>query len=159
MNKSIIEKLKPRIGQQLGVSSWFAIDQARIDGFGATTDDPDPMHVDPEWAREHSPFRGTVSFGFLTMSLLTTLYHEVMQYSRGGDQGGYGLNYGFDSMRLVSPVPVGSRIRGRFGLLGIEDRPDHRYLLRIDTRIEIEDQEKPALVGEWLVMWVATDAD
>lgn len=155
LNDSLIRKLEARVGRELGVSSWFTIDQDRIDRFGGATDDPDPMHVDPDWAREHSPFGRTVAFGFLTMSMLTALYHDVMQYDRTGGQGGYGLNYGFDGLRLVCPVPVGSEVRGRFRLLGIEERPDKRYLLRLDVKIEIRGRQKPALVGEWLVMWVA----
>jgi acyl dehydratase len=155
MNESLIAELQSRIGEELGVSAWFTIDQARIDEFASATNDPDPMHVDPAWARENSPFRETVSFGFLTMSLLTSLYHDVMEYRRIGRKDGYGLNYGFDRLRLVSPVPVNSAVRGHFRLTGIEERQNRQYLLRIDATIEIESQEKPALVAEWLVMWIA----
>lgn len=155
MTTNTIDGLRSRIGEELGQSSWMLIDQERIDQFGSATSDPDPMHVDPDWAKENSPFGTTISFGFLTMSVLTALYHDVMSYDRQGNGEGHGLNYGFERLRLVAPVPVGSRIRGRFALKSIEDRYNGHALLRIDCSVEIEGQDKPALVGEWLVMWVA----
>ena len=150
----MIEQLEDLIGKSLGHSSWLTVEQQRVDLFAQASNDHDPMHVDPEWAAGQGPFGGTVSFGFLTMSLLTSMYHEVMQYDRYGGDGGYGLNYGFNRMRIISPVPVGSRVRGCFGLLGIEGRGDGQYLVRLDVTVEIEGRKKPALVGEWLVMWV-----
>ena len=155
MSESLINELQPRIGEELGVSAWTTINQSQINKFGDATNDPDPMHIDPTWSRQNSPFNTTISFGFLTMSLLTSLYHEVMSYDRFGGDGGHGLNYGFDRLRLISPVPVDSRVRGRFILNGIEPRGNDQSLLRIGSTIEIEGQEKPALVGDWLVMWVA----
>src|SRR3569833_976367 len=106
----------PRIStthESVLVSEWVVIDQNMISQFGALTLDPDPMHMDPEWAKANGPYGGTISYGFLTMSLLSHLVHLV----RGADVGprtGHYLNYGFDRLRLVSPVRVGSRIRGRF---------------------------------------------
>ena len=147
--------LQQRVGQELGVSDWHDISQSRIDAFGATTSDPDPMHMDPTWASRNSPFKSTIAFGFLTISMLTALYHDVMKYDRIKVPAiGYGLNYGFNRLRLIAPVPVGSKIRGRFSLNSIDERLDKKFLLTLDVVIEIEGQEQPALVAEWLVMWV-----
>lgn len=157
MSSSLIDNLQSKVGESLGSSDWIVVSQEQIDEFGHATIDPDPMHIDPVWARKNSPFGTTVSFGFLTMSLLTALYHDVLRYDRSGGDGGHGLNYGFNRMRLVAPVPVGSRVRGNFHLLAIEPRSDSMSLMRLDVSIEIEGQNKPALVGEWLVMWVADE--
>jgi acyl dehydratase len=132
------------------ISDWLEIDQERIDLFARATNDPDPQHIDPEYARKYSPFGKTIAFGFLTMSLLTHFY-------RGGvtdSTSGYGLNYGFDRMRLPRAVPVGSRIRGVFRFKSSEIRGEGRVLFAYDVTVEIEGEDKPALSGEWLAMWV-----
>ena len=138
----------------IGVSNWLKIDQEMITQFGGLTRDPDPMHVDPVWARAHSPYEQTIAFGFLTMSLLTHLLHDAMAGSAEREAGHY-LNYGFDRLRLVAPVPVDSRVRGRFRLLDRKTDAKDRYLSRIDVEIEVEGATKPALVAEWLAMWVS----
>jgi acyl dehydratase len=150
----MIKDMQGRIGEKLGSSPWLTITQEQIDEFASASRDPDPMHIDPEWAAKHGPFGRTVSFGFLTMSLLTHMHHEVMQHSKMGGEAGFGLNYGFNRLRLICPVPVGSRVRGHFGIKSIEQRRDDQYLLEFDVSIEIESENKPALIGEWLVMWV-----
>ena len=87
--------------------------------------------------------------------MLTALYHDVMKYDRiKVPTIGYGLNYGFNRLRLIAPVPVGSKIRGRFSLNSIDERLDKKFLLTLDVVVEIKGQEQPALVAEWLVMWV-----
>ena len=130
------------------------MEQQRIDDFGKATSDPDPMHIDPAWSREHSPFGTTTAFGFLSISLITALYYDVTGYERQEILSGHGLNYGFNRLRLVSPVPVNSNIRGRFKLVNVEERGKNQYLLTLGVTIEIEGQAKPALVGEWLIMWI-----
>jgi acyl dehydratase len=131
------------------------VTQDMIDRFGEATLDHDPMHVDPDWAAR-GPFGVTISFGFLTMSLLTHLLHATLgsDSSRYDPRQGYYLNYGFDRLRLITPVPVGSRIRGRF-VMG-EMRPDsqQRSVARFDVTLEIDGQERPALVAQWLTVWV-----
>lgn len=132
------------------VSDWLLIDQARIDLFARATNDNDPLHVDASYARLYSPFGRTISFGFLTMSLLTHLFRSCIR-----EEGtGYALNYGFDRLRLPSAVPVDARVRGVFSLKHAERRGDDRALLTYDARVEVEGSDRPALVGEWLAMWV-----
>ncbi len=135
------------IGKEVGVSSWFTIDQARIDLFAKATNDPDPMHIDPMWCEQNSPFRNTIAFGFLTISLLTHMAREAVPWS----EGEYGMNYGFEKLRLISPVPVNARIRARFRLLSIEQRQVGR-LYRFEVTVEIENGDKPAMAAEWLVL-------
>jgi acyl dehydratase len=139
------------------VSDWLVIDQDMISRFGELTLDPDPMHMDPEWAKANGPYGGTIAYGFLTISLLSHLVHLVRS-DTGGPRTGHYLNYGFDRLRLVSPVRTGSRIRGRF--LVKDRKPDEkgRILNRYDCSIEIEGQDRPALVAEWLSLWVPSIA-
>jgi acyl dehydratase len=141
----------PDSGPRGGVSGWITITQAMIDQFGVITLDSDPLHVDPVWARQHSPFGGTIAFGFLTISLLTHMVHSALgsSKSRSGPDWVY-VNYGFDRLRLVAPVPSGSRIRGHFSELAREQDEKGRWRITFDCRIEIDGSERPALVGHWL---------
>lgn len=108
------------------------------------------MHVDPTWAAQNGPFGGTVAFGFQTMSLLTYFSHQIFnRWTERYPALRYALNYGFDRLRLVAPVPVGSRIRGRFFLVGVEPKGTGQ-LLRIAATIEIEGSERPAMTADWL---------
>ena len=132
------------------ISPWLVIDQQRITAFGRDTLDPDPLHIDPVYAAEHGPYGKTISFGFLTVSLLTYFHHSVVSE----DRTGYALNYGFDRLRLPQVVVVGSRLRGVFRHLTSEERGPGRTLLRYDVRVEIEGDTKPALAAEWLAMWI-----
>lgn len=145
-----------KIGQPIGTSDWVTIDQAMIDRFAAATLDPDPMHVDPAWCRANSPFQTTIAFGFLTMSLLTHLSHQALGWvsTTGAYDGGYALNYGFDRLRLVEPVPVGSRVRAHFTLLAFDQVRPGEVRSKYGVTVEIEGRQRPALVAEWLGMWV-----
>ena len=148
-----------RQGQDLGPSDWVHVTQDMISLFGAATLDLDPMHVDPEWARNASPYGGTIAFGFLTMSLLTPLIHAVLQ-SRSikiSTQAGHFLNYGFDRLRLVAPVKANQRIRGHFCVLKADTDGANRLLLTFGCEIEIEGGSRPALVAEWLAIWIPRD--
>lgn len=136
-----------RVGGEIGVSRWIEIGQQRITDFGRITDDPDRMHIDPDWAAQHSPFGQTIAFGFLTVSMLTTMVNEII--ARPGDEVST-LNYGFDRLRLLSPVLVGSRIRGRFVLKDIALRSPTQFRTVYTVTVEIEGQAKPALVADWL---------
>jgi acyl dehydratase len=138
------------------VSSWLTVDQALISKFAEATLDADPMHVDPVWAATKGPFGKTVAFGFLIMSLLTYLMHDATRtsWATEPDTEGYYLNYGFDRMRLVTPVPVDSRIRARFETLERAIDEKGRWVVKFGVEVEIEGQERPALVGEWLTIWV-----
>jgi acyl dehydratase len=148
--------LRLDVGAEIGPSAWIAITQTMIDGFGASTLDPDPMHIDPEWAAKHSPYGTTIAFGFLTMGLLTHLLHNATSTSvhTNPETLGVFLNYGFDRVRLIAPVPVGSRVRGKFVFAGASPDGKGRILARFACTVEIEGSEKPALVGEWLSLWL-----
>jgi len=149
-----LHQLQP--GSLIGHSEWILVTQSMIDQFAAATLDPDPMHVDPEWARTRGPFPHTIAFGFLTMSLLTRLIHSAMHSDSVRDPArtGYYLNYGFDRLRLVAPVPVGSRIRGHFRVLEIRQDESDRQVTKFGCEIEIEAGARPALIAEWLSIWV-----
>jgi acyl dehydratase len=133
--------------QDLGYSDWLTISQEMITQFGKVTlDGDDPMHNDPEWAKEEGPFGTIVSYGFLTMSLLTYFSHQITKH----ELLKYALNYGFDRVRIISPVPVGSRIRAHFATGAVDLRDDGGRKTTINVTVEIEGQAKPALTAEWL---------
>ena len=137
------------VGHEIGVSSWIAIDQRRITEFGLLTEDPDPMHIDPQWAARHSPFGTTIAFGFLTISLMTWMLNEVI--ARPSDEVST-LNYGFDRLRLLSPVRVGARVRGRITLKELTLRSPTQFRSVYGVVVEIEGEEKPALISDWLAV-------
>jgi acyl dehydratase len=143
-------------GEEVGVSPWLTVSQAMIDAFGLATLDHDPMHVDPAWAAANSPYNGTISFGFLTISLLTHMMHGSMGVQGALDprRTGYYLNYGFDRIRLVAPVRTGRRVRGCFKLLERKTDEQGRLITTFDCRVEIEGEPRPALVAQWLTVWV-----
>ena len=138
------------IGQEIGVSRWIHVDQARIDAFARTTEDEQFIHVDPERARA-TPFGGTIAHGFLTLSLASAMSYDALAPLDGVVMG---VNYGFDKLRFLAPVPAGSRVRGRFRLLSAEDKGGGRWLLKHELTVEIEGGDKPALIAEWLGMQI-----
>jgi acyl dehydratase len=146
-------------GADLGASPWVTVTQSMIDGFGSVTLDPDPMHIDPEWARANGPYDGTIAFGFLTISLLTHLLHSTLGTGHDRDAGhsGHYLNYGFDRLRFVAPVRAGRRIRGRFKVLDCRRDERQRLMTTFDCTVEIEGEERPALSAQWLTVWVPPD--
>ncbi len=151
-----LEEQQEKVGELIGVSSWLQITQEMIDTFSEVTLDPDPMHIDPDWCLKNSPFKKPVAFGFLTMSLLTHLVHEVMPYDKYGtaSTGGYALNYGLDRLRFTGDVPVDSRVRGRFTLKEVRERAPGELVQTIYTEVEVEGEETPVLVADWLFLWV-----
>lgn len=145
-------ELKP--GTLIGASNWVLIDQDTIDKFAVLTRDPDPLHTDPDWAQRNGPFGGTTAFGFLTISLLTHMLRDVIEHDLRNADLGLFLNYGFDRLRLVAPVRVGSRIRGRFTRGDQREDAGGRLIVRFHCEVEIENEDRPALVAEWLSAWV-----
>lgn len=137
-------------GTEIGISSWMTIDQKRIDAFAEVTEDRQFIHVDPEAARA-SPFGGTIAHGFLTLSMLSALAMDALPEIEGRAMG---VNYGFEKLRFLSPVPAGARIRGRFKLDSVTVRSPTEFLSRNIVTVEIEGAEKPALVAEWLTLSV-----
>ena len=143
-------ELQSLIGTEVGVSRWIEIDQARIDAFAKITEDEQFIHVDPEAAKA-TPFGGTIAHGFLTLSLASAMSYDAVAPLEGVVMG---VNYGFDKLRFLAPVPSGSKVRGRFKLLSAEDKGGGRWLLKHELTVEIEGGDKPALIAEWLGMQV-----
>jgi acyl dehydratase len=143
-----LTEIRCRIGDEVGVSSWIAVDQARIDAFAEATEDRQFIHVDPA-AATHTPFGGTIAHGFLTLSLLSRMAAEAMLVP---DSLKMIVNYGLERVRFLAPVGVGKRIRGRFLLDSVEDKAPGRILMRHAVTVEIEDEAKPALTALWLTL-------
>ncbi|OYQ37932.1 nodulation protein NodN [Sandarakinorhabdus cyanobacteriorum] len=134
------------VGQELGVSRWFLLDQGRIDAFADVTEDHQFIHVDPARAAA-TPFGGTVAHGFLSLSMLAAMAFDAQPKIAGRAMA---VNYGFDRVRLLSPVKAGARVRGRFVLKEIIDRGPKEFLSKTEATVEIEGSNKPALIAEWL---------
>lgn len=143
-----IAEIRTRIGGEIGVSDWIAVDQARIDAFADATDDHQFIHVDPEAAGK-TPFGGTIAHGFLTLSLLSRMSYEVAVMPEGVKMG---VNYGFDKIRFLAPVRAGKRVRGRFTLLSFEEKRTGQWQFTHHVAVEIEGEDKPALTADWIGM-------
>ena len=150
MPVTTLDEIRSRVGTEIGVSDWILVDQARILAFAEITEDRQFIHVDPELAAQ-TPFGGTIAHGFLTLSLLSAMTYDAVPPLEGVVMG---VNYGFDELRFLAPVPAGSKIRGRFKLLSAEDKGGGRWLLKHEVTVEIEGADKPALIAEWLGMQV-----
>ena len=135
------------VGQEVGVSSWHVIDQKRIDVYADVIEDHQFIHIDPGRAARETDFGTTVAHGFLTMSLLSIMSYEVMPVIEGTTMG---VNYGFDKLRFISPVKAGKRVRGRFVLTEASLRKPKELLSRTNVTVEIEGEDKPALVADWI---------
>lgn len=134
------------------VSKWIEISQKRIDAFADATEDWQFIHVDPEAAKQ-TPFGGTIAHGFLTLSLMSAMTYDANPMLEGVAMG---VNYGFDKLRFLAPVPAGSKVRGRFKLMSAEDKGSGRWLVKHEVTVEIEGADKPALIAEWLGMQFVT---
>ncbi|MBV8271003.1 MAG: MaoC family dehydratase [Cupriavidus sp.] len=140
------------VGRELGVSEWVVVDQARIDAFAACTGDQQWIHVDVDRARRESPFGGTIAHGYLTLSLLASL---GMDLGLIPPDAAAGLNYGLDKVRFITPVKAGARVRSRVTLIAVENKGGGRVMIKTANVLEIEGEEKPALLAETLAMLVA----
>lgn len=148
---SIVEELhteyQNNVGREIGVSDWIRIDQPMIDGFAAVTMDRQFIHTDPERAAAETPFGGTIAHGFLLLSLGSKFALDALSPPRGRKMS---LNYGFDRIRFLTPVRCNDRVRGRFVLNSVRQRAELELLQEYTLTVEIEDREKPALIGQWL---------
>ena len=135
------------VGKEVGVSSWHVVDQGRIDVYADVIEDHQFIHVDPERAKRETPFGSTVAHGFLTMSLMSIMSYEVMPVIAGTTMG---VNYGFEKLRFISPVRSGKRVRGRFVLAEAKLRKPNELQSRTNVTVEIEGEDKPALVADWI---------
>ncbi len=150
-----LSTIKQFVGQELGVSQWMTIDQERINQFADCTNDHQWIHVDIERAKRESPFGAPVAHGFLTLSLLPSLQGDVGIIPAGVAQV---INYGLDRVRFMAPVKVGSRIRDRVVLMSAEEQAGGRILIKTQNTIEIEGENKPAVVAESLSLVFAARA-
>lgn len=137
-------------GQEVGVSAWTLIEQARIDAFADVTEDWQIIHIDPHRAKA-GPFGGTIAHGLLVLSLLPKMAYEATPQIEGVQVV---VNYGFDKVRFLHPVRSGERVRGRFKLSDAVAKDAGRWLVRYATTVEIEDGERPALIADWLCLLV-----
>ena len=142
------ETLQAMVGTETSLSDWLLIDQARIDAFADATGDHQWIHVDPVRSAA-GPFGTTIAHGFLSLSLLPMLSGKVA-LNLPGVLGG--LNYGIDRLRFITPVRCGARVRTRVRLVSLEDKGGGRLLMTSETTMEIEGEEKPALVSTNLSM-------
>jgi len=139
------------IGKEVGLTDWIVVDQERINQFADATGDHQYIHLDAERAAQ-TPFGTTIAHGFLTLSLLSML---------SGMGGGLklentvmGINYGLDKVRFLNPVKSGANIRARFVLTSAEEKKPGSFLLKHNVTVEIDGEEKPALIADWLGMTI-----
>jgi acyl dehydratase len=143
-----VRTIGTRIGEEIAVSDWLEVSQARINQFAEATGDHQWIHVDPARAAAESPFKSTIAHGFLTLSLLSTLIRESIQFT--GLR--MAINYGLNRVRFVSPVPAGSRIRALITLQAVTPVADG-VQVTWQVTIEREHGDKPACVADWIVRY------
>lgn len=141
-----LDEIRARIGEEVGLSSWLLVDQARISTFADATEDRQFIHIDPIAAAQ-TPFGGTIAHGFLTLSLLSRMAAEAMLVPDGIKMA---VNYGLDRVRFLAPVKSGKRVRGRFALDSVEEKAPGQWLMRHTVTVEIEGEDKLALTAVWL---------
>ena len=133
-------------GQKVGTSRWFDIDQSRIDTFADVTEDHQFIHVD-EKAAEKTAFGTTIAHGFLTLSMLSAMIYDGVPNIEGAAMG---VNYGFNKIRFISPVKSGARVRAHFTLNTVRHPKPTEVTNIWGVSVEIEGQERPALIAEWI---------
>lgn len=136
--------LEALVGQEIGVSDWIAVEQPRIQAFADATEDQQWIHIDAERAAS-GPFGTTIAHGFLTLSLLPRFYQTAFRV----EETRMGLNYGLDRVRFPAPVPVGSKLRGRFVLKKLESI-EGGVQMTVEVTVEREGGGKPVCVAESL---------
>jgi acyl dehydratase len=141
--------LQSHIGDDCGTSDWFEINQQQVNDFADVTLDHQFIHVDPVKAAD-SPFGTTIAHGFLTLSMLAHFLQKGVGVNVPNRT--MGVNYGFDKVRFLTPVKVGSRVRANAVLLEATEKKPGQYLFKLDITVEIEGEDKPALKAEWLNM-------
>lgn len=138
-----VEELKSLVGQEVTVTDWIEVSQERVNLFADATGDHQWIHLDVERSRKESPYGTTIAHGFLTLSLLPM----IMQSAISMPESKLSVNYGLNKVRFPSPVPVGSRLRGRLFLQDVEDIPGG-IQISWKVTIEREDGDKPVCVAE-----------
>jgi acyl dehydratase len=140
-----LDQVKDLIGTNLGHSAWREITQEQVNTFAEATDDHQWIHVDPERAKE-GPFGAPIAHGFLTLSLLIPMWSELFDVTGVRTK----VNYGLDKVRFTAPVRVGSRIRMTVTITDVQEVKGNGLHLVADGTIEIEGEERPAVVATFL---------
>ena len=148
------ELYQQAIGQPEGTGEWLEIDQARIQAFADVTEDQQFIHVDPELCKTLSPWGVPIAHGFLTLSLLTKLAESVPQPPERLEGIVMGVNYGFEKVRFVNPVKVGSKVRASAVLTSVDAKDANTLQFTKTYTVEIEGESKPALVADWITRLV-----
>ncbi len=143
-------KLQDYVGQEIGVSDWFVVDQERINQFADVTEDHQFIHIDKEAATPL--FGSTIAHGFLSLSLLPHLASQSGGLAPENVKAG--INYGLDKVRFINPVPSGSKVRVRSTLKEVVEKNPGQWLLKSEAIMEIEGIEKPAYVAETLTLFI-----
>ena len=144
------DEMVKAIGTKLEPSEWVVLDQERINTFADCTEDHQFIHIDEEKAAQ-TPFGGTIAHGFLTLSMMAKFTEDSMIAPENMVMG---MNYGCDKLRFLAPVRAGKRVRMHSEVLNVDRKDDNRFLVKIGVSMEIEGEETPALVAEWLHMLV-----
>jgi acyl dehydratase len=145
------EYMSSRQGDVIGVSEWMQIDQLMINQFAKVTQDSQFIHLDPKRTKKETSFGGTIAHGFLVLSLASKFALDV--FPRETEKT-VSINYGFDKVRFISPVPANARVRGRFGLKRVDiNRPTELRQI-YDLSIEIKESDRPAVVAEWITLTI-----
>ena len=146
-----VEIFKRNIGKAEEPGAWFLIDQDRINKFADCTLDHQFIHVDPERAAQLSPYKVTIAHGFLTLSMLSHLAGSIKAPYMDAYAGiVMGVNYGFEKVRFISPVKVNSKIRMRREISAVELKNPNTLHLTQKCTVEIEGEDKPACIAEWI---------
>ena len=145
------EEMLAAIGTKFEPGPWIEVTQDRINTFADCTEDHQFIHVDPE-AAKNTPFGGTIAHGFLTLSLLPKLAEGNGIVPENIVMG---LNYGFDKVRFLAPVKSGKRVRAHAEITNVSTKDGNGFLVKQTISVEIEGEEKPALIAEWLTMVIA----
>lgn len=141
-----LDELRSAVGSELGVSDWVLVDQDRINKFAEATGDYQWIHLDVERAGRETPWKSTIAHGYLTLSLVPMLMAGIWSVEGVASS----INYGSNKVRFTSPVPAGSRVRGRAVLKAVDDQGPGSVRLTVDLTVEREGQERPVCVAETL---------
>ncbi|MGF6966902.1 acyl dehydratase [Paraburkholderia sp. WC7.3g] len=139
------DALRALIGAEPLVSEWLSVDQERVNRFAEATGDHQWIHVDPERANRESPFGGPVAHGFLTLSLIPALLGKTVKIEQC-----MGINYGLNRVRFISPVLVGSSLRGKFAVNSVTDVDNSGVQLAWNVTLERQGSERPVCVAEFI---------
>ncbi|MFN3511050.1 MaoC family dehydratase [Tsuneonella troitsensis] len=141
------QELQAKVGETIGTSEWVEVTQERINQFADATGDHQFIHVNEE-AAKMTPFGGTIAHGFLTLSLIPMMRAKSDCPRPEGVK--MGVNYGGNKVRFLAPVRSGKRVRGHFKLLELVEKRPGQWQETMETTIEIEGEDKPALIAEWM---------